>query len=246
MLPESADDVARRITELEQELGEMREYARAVLEDKESANEELRSANEELQSTNEELQSVNEELETASEEVQSANEELRTLNDELHAVNDQLAKLNEELTDKNEELARSSMPRSTDARSSSEAPETTLWPSSTPCGNPSLTLDSDFRVVSASPPFYSMFKTSPNRVLGQNLFELGEVPWDIVGLREAISRVLAEGVDFQDFVVDSDLARLGRRTLLLSGRRMRSRQRRTGERSPGDRRHHRCARKPRL
>ncbi len=85
---------------------------------------------------------------------------------------------------------------------------------------PLLILDPDFRVVSASPPFYSMFKTSANHVLGQNFFELDEGQWDVVGLREAMERALVEGVDFQDFVVDRDLARLGRRTLLLSGRRI--------------------------
>ena len=82
----------------------MREYTRAVLEDKESANEELRSANEELQSTNEELQSVNEELETTSEEVQSANEELRTLNEELESASEQRSRANEELRETNERL----------------------------------------------------------------------------------------------------------------------------------------------
>ncbi|MBN1629605.1 MAG: SpoIIE family protein phosphatase, partial [Thermoleophilia bacterium] len=76
------------------------------------------------------------------------------------------------------------------------------------------------RVVSASPPFYSMFKTGANHVLGQNLFELDGGQWDVVGLREAMERALVEGVDFQDFVIDSDLARVGRRTLLLSGRRI--------------------------
>ena len=101
------EESSERTLDLERELGEMREYARAALEDKESANEELRSANEELQSTNEELQSVNEELETASEEVQSANQELRTLNEELHAVNDQLAGLNEAVDEQERGAKRS-------------------------------------------------------------------------------------------------------------------------------------------
>ena len=197
----------------------MREYARAVLEDKESANEELRSANEELQSTNEELQSVNEELETASEEVQSANEELRTLNEELHAVNDQLAKLNEELTAKNEELREVNAaldPREIELRSARDYALAVI----DTVREPLLVLDPDLRVVSASPPFYSMFKTSANRMLGQDFFELDEGQWDVAGLREAMRACVVEGVDFQDFVVDSDIARLGRRTLLLSGRRM--------------------------
>jgi two-component system, chemotaxis family, CheB/CheR fusion protein len=218
-LPKAADDLSQRITELEQELGEMREYARAVLEDKESANEELRSANEELQSTNEEFQSVNEELETASEEVQSTNEELRTLNDELRAVNDRLATLNDELTAKNNELLEVNAAldrRETELRSARDYALAVI----DTVREPLLIIDPDFRVVSASPPFYGMFMTSANQVLGQNLFELDGEQWGVVGLREAMERALVEGVDFQDFVVDRDLARVGRRTLLLSGRRI--------------------------
>ena len=220
-LPETAADVSRRSAELERELGEMREYARAVLEDKESANEELRSANEELQSTNEELQSVNEELETASEEVQSANEELRSVNDELHAVNDQLATLNEELMAKNTELAEVNAALDLREIELKSARDYALAVIDT-VREPLLILDPDFRVVSASPPFYNMFKTSAHHILGQSLYELGGGQWDIVELREAMSRVLVEGVDFQDFVADRDLARLGRRTVLLSGRRIHS------------------------
>ena len=218
---ETTEDLSGRIAELEQELGEMREYAQGVLEDKESANEELRSANEELQSTNEELQSVNEELETASEEVQSANEELRTLNEELHAVNSQLAKLNEELTGKNVELREVNATLDRREIELRTARDYALAVIDT-VREPLLILDPDFRVVSASPPFYSMFNTSAHHVLGHNLFELGGGQWAVVELREAISRALIEGVDFQDFVVDSDLARLGGRTLLLSGRRIHS------------------------
>ena len=220
--PENASDVSPRTAELEQELGEMREYARAVLEDKESANEELRSANEELQSTNEELQSVNEELETASEEVQSANEELRSLNDELRAVNDQLATLNEELTARNKELREVNATLDHREIELRNARDYALAVIDT-VREPLLILDPDFCVVSASPPFYSMFKTSAHHVLRQNLFELDEGQWDTVELREAMSRVLVEGVDFQDLVVDRDLARLGRRTVLLSGRRIHTR-----------------------
>ena len=199
----------------------MREYARAVLEDKESANEELRSANEELQSTNEELQSVNEELETASEEVQSANEELRTLNEELHAVNSQLAKLNDELTTKNTELLE--VNTALDAREIElrSARDYALAVIDT-VREPLLVLDPDFRVVSASPPFYSMFNTSAPRTLGQGFFELEEGHWDIAELRDALRGVLVNGEDFQDFIVDREVPRLGRRTMVLSGRRMHS------------------------
>ncbi len=217
----------------------MREYARAVLEDKESANEELRSANEELQSTNEELQSVNEELETASEEVQSANEELRTLNEELHAVNNQLAKLNEELTAKNEELREVNAALDTREIELRSARDYALAVIDT-VREPLVILDPDFRVVSASPPFYGMFKTSATPRLGESFFELDEGHWDIAELREATETGTGRR---------SGLSGFRRRPRPASARPahdapLRSphplREGRTRERSPGDRRHHRA------
>ncbi len=89
--------LARRLQELERELGATKEYLQSTVEDKESANEELKSANEELQSSNEELQSTNEELETSREEMQSSNEELTTVNEELQNRMVELSQTNDDL-----------------------------------------------------------------------------------------------------------------------------------------------------
>jgi two-component system, chemotaxis family, CheB/CheR fusion protein len=86
-----------QVTQLQLELGALREYLQSVIEQQESTNEELKSANEEILSANEELQSTNEELQTAKEEAQSANEELATVNDELRHRNFELARVNDDL-----------------------------------------------------------------------------------------------------------------------------------------------------
>ena len=218
---ETAGEISQRTMDLERDLGEMREYARAALEDKESVNEELRSANEELQSTNEELQSVNEELETASEELQSTNEELRTLNEELQVANTQLGRLNEELASKNKELAEVNAALDSRELELRKARDYALAVIET-VREPLLVLDPGFRVVSANPPFYSMFKTNARRVLGRSFFESDGGQWDIAELRELIVLAMADSADFQDLVVKRDFARLGRRTMLLSGRYIRS------------------------
>ena len=80
-----------RVTELEQELLQVRGESRATHEEMQTTQEELRSANEELQSTNEEMQSTNEELTTSKEEMQSMNEELQTVNTELQVKVDELS-----------------------------------------------------------------------------------------------------------------------------------------------------------
>jgi two-component system CheB/CheR fusion protein len=95
--PEVRPSPSNQVTQLQQELGALREYLQSVIEEQESTNEELKSANEEILSANEELQSTNEELQTAKEEAQSANEELATVNDELRHRNAELARVNNDL-----------------------------------------------------------------------------------------------------------------------------------------------------
>lgn len=189
---------AQSAAELERELSDVREYARSVLEDKEAANEELRSANEELQSANEELQSVNEELETTSEEVQSSNEELQSLNDELQATNEALDRREQELQD---------------ARDYARAVVDTVK-------EPLCVVDADFRVVSANASFYETFETKAEDTLGRDFFALDRGQWDFANLRELVSGVVRGKRDFQDFVVEREFARVGPRTMLLSGRRV--------------------------
>ncbi len=81
---------SQRITDLEQELGEVQTRLdksvaeqECVNEELQAANEELLTANEELQSSNEELQSVNEELYTVNSEYQQKLAELADLNDDI-------------------------------------------------------------------------------------------------------------------------------------------------------------------
>lgn len=90
-IPYEIDRIAaQRITDLEQDLGDVqgrldRSIAEqeCVNEELQAANEELLTANEELQSSNEELQSVNEELYTVNSEYQSKLTELADLNDDI-------------------------------------------------------------------------------------------------------------------------------------------------------------------
>ena len=88
---------SRRITELEADLAETRDYLQALQEQHEAATEELQASNEEVQSANEELQSINEELETSKEELESANEELTTVNEEMTTRNAERNRLNSDL-----------------------------------------------------------------------------------------------------------------------------------------------------
>lgn len=85
------------LKQLQAEVGQLRERARASAEEYASSNEELKAANEELQSINEEYRSTAEELETSKEELQSLNEELQTVNAELKNKLEEISRINSDL-----------------------------------------------------------------------------------------------------------------------------------------------------
>ncbi len=94
---EEAGPPPDRKAELEQELGNTREYLQDVLEQHQRATEDLRSANEELQASVDELQSTNEELQVSREELQAMNDELAAVNESLRVKLGELSNVNDDL-----------------------------------------------------------------------------------------------------------------------------------------------------
>lgn len=87
---------------------------------------------------------------------------------------------------------------------------------------PIVVLDPDYRVVSASRSFYSTFRVAPGETIGHTLFDLGGGQWDIPRLRELLETVLPENTSFADMEVDHEFPGIGRRKILLNGRRITS------------------------
>ena len=85
------------VSQLEREVGHVRQQLRESDENYEAQTEEFKASNEELQAMNEELRSATEELETGREELQSINEELTTLNQELKSKVEELSRSNADL-----------------------------------------------------------------------------------------------------------------------------------------------------
>lgn len=85
---------------------------------------------------------------------------------------------------------------------------------------PLLVLEVDFRVRAANRSFYRAFQASPRETKGQPLFDLGNGQWRIPRLRELLERVLTQDGLIDDFRVDHDFERLGRRVMLLNARRI--------------------------
>jgi two-component system CheB/CheR fusion protein len=181
----------QRITELENELAQLREDIKRVTEEQQTAFEELQTTNEELLSSSEELQAMNEELETSTEELQSNNEELMCVNDEL--------------MDRQEQLIST--------RNYAESIFKTIR-------EPLIIIDCDFFVKSANPSFYKYFQTTEKETEGYSLFEIGDCQWDIPDFKDLIFKMLSEKTSIEDFKVDTICKGTGKKIMMVNARRI--------------------------
>jgi two-component system CheB/CheR fusion protein len=83
---------------------------------------------------------------------------------------------------------------------------------------PLLVLDSKLRVVRANRSFYEAFAVEPGETNGQMLHELGSRQWNIPRLRELLERTVRDRLGFDDFRVECEFPKIGRRRMLLHGR----------------------------
>ena len=85
---------------------------------------------------------------------------------------------------------------------------------------PLMVLDDELRLVSANEAFYRTFQVTPEDSIGQLLYELGDGQWNLPQLREHLDQTLQSDSAFEDFSVTSNFPSIGRRTMLLNGRRL--------------------------
>jgi two-component system CheB/CheR fusion protein len=81
-----------------------------------------------------------------------------------------------------------------------------------------LILDKEMKVVSANRSFYKMFHTSSAQTVGISIYQLDGNAWNIPKLRELLEKIIPERNIFEDFEVEYNSARAGRKTLLLNAR----------------------------
>ena len=84
---------------------------------------------------------------------------------------------------------------------------------------PLLILDGTFKVRFGNRSFYRVFRTTPEETEARSLFELGKGQWNIPRLRSRLEKVLQGKTAFRDFRVVHDFPGVGRKTMLLNGRR---------------------------
>ena len=85
---------------------------------------------------------------------------------------------------------------------------------------PLLVLNSDLTVRSANPAFFRDFRVMPASTIGRKIYDLGNGQWNIPSLREALERVLPADHAFKDYEVSHTFDDIGRRVMLLNGRRL--------------------------
>jgi two-component sensor histidine kinase len=81
---------------------------------------------------------------------------------------------------------------------------------------PLIVLDKDLRVIAASRSFYVKFTTNPDDSRGKHLYELGDGEWDIPKLRALLENVIPGRREMDDYEVEQDFPRIGKRVLLLN------------------------------
>ena len=85
---------------------------------------------------------------------------------------------------------------------------------------PLLVLDRELRVVVASRSFFSHFDISQQAALGLKIYDLDAGVWNIPELQLLLEKIIPEHGVMEDFEVDRDFPRIGRRSILANARRV--------------------------
>ncbi|MCA1440452.1 PAS domain-containing protein [Ensifer sp. IC4062] len=86
--------------------------------------------------------------------------------------------------------------------------------------DPLVLVDEKLCVLTASRAFFETFKVDGDETLGQHFHELGNRQWDIPELRRLLEEIIPKSTAVVDYEVEHDFPRIGRRTMLVSARRL--------------------------
>lgn len=108
---------------------------------------------------------------------------------------------------------QTALPRAEDARAFAESVLRTVH-------EPLLVLGEDLEVIFANERYYQAFRVSPANTLGKRIYDLGNHHWEIPELKRAIDNAAPGDSEFTDLEVQGDFPSLGRRNMVLNGRRI--------------------------
>jgi two-component system CheB/CheR fusion protein len=172
----------------------------------------IASLEQELGTMRAEAQSVHDAHNTANGKIRASNEKLQSINSALETSNAELQMINAAMIVTNQELHTSSDRFRAAAEDSEAIVEAVL--------EPFMVISEDLRVQRANTAFYQCFKVFPEETEGVFLNDLGNGQWNILRLRALIEQVLTTNRPFHDFEVEHTFPLIGRKVMVLNGRRI--------------------------
>lgn len=85
---------------------------------------------------------------------------------------------------------------------------------------PFLILDEHLVVLSANRTFYGFFRVDKHQTEGNIVYDLGNGQWNIPTLKILLEDILPKNKHFDDFKVEHDFPKLGKRIIILNARRV--------------------------
>ncbi|TFG13286.1 MAG: PAS domain S-box protein [Promethearchaeota archaeon] len=86
--------------------------------------------------------------------------------------------------------------------------------------NPLVVMSKDLRIIRVNRAFYEFFKVTPSEVNGKYIYELGNTEWDIPELRDLLKHVISNHSIIQNFEVEHNFGKIGKRVMLLNAKEM--------------------------
>jgi hypothetical protein len=74
------------------------------------------------------------------------------------------------------------------------------------------------KVLSANRSFYKMFNTNSENTVGRFIYDLDDKNWEIPKLRELLEEIIPKRNNFEDYEVEYNSKKAGRKKLLLNAR----------------------------
>lgn len=83
-----------------------------------------------------------------------------------------------------------------------------------------VVLDEELYVTTANSAFFRTFDMSPHETIHRRIYELCDGQWNIPRLRELLETIIPERTAIENFEVTHEFHRLGKRTMIINGRKI--------------------------
>jgi two-component system CheB/CheR fusion protein len=86
--------------------------------------------------------------------------------------------------------------------------------------NSVFVLDSQLKVEKATSFFYEQFQLTPGETEGLSIYEIGDGQWNFPAVRTLLEEILLQNSKVEDFEIDHEFHRVGRKRIFLNVRRL--------------------------